>query len=101
MKARGYLVEVEYDGEVLTAQGTNKAGHLALRGADGVTDPEDYANPLRIPRAEIVDVSFRDANPIVNGRITVKTTAGRTYKLNFRRKQRDPFRELATLLGAL
>lgn len=102
MQAHGYMNEVEWDGATLTARGTNKTSHLTLRGTDKVTMPDDYAGPVRLRRDEIATVTLKKATLLVNGRVTVKTTDGREYRLHFRKgKQEAPFAELAAALGAV
>lgn len=101
MQAHGYMNEVEWDGATLTARGTNKTSHLALRGTDKVTRPDDYEGPVRLTRDEIASVTFKKASVMTNGRVTIHTTDGREYRLHFRKgKQEGPFRELADALDA-
>lgn len=86
------MVNVTYDGETLTAEGTTRASRIALAGS------EHAAGPVVIPSTSMASVTFKDANPITNGAITIRTTDGRKVVLHFRRKQRLAFRELASAL---
>lgn len=92
---RGYMVEVEWDGHTLTARGTNKASRVALRGQDHA------AGDLVLTREQMEQVTFKPANPLVNGTVVIHARDGKKYQLHFRRKQADGFRELATALGAV
>ena len=91
---QGYMIQVEVSEEALTVTGANKAARIALRGQhhdDG---------PLVIRRDQIAGAELRDANAMVNGRLTIRTADGTTAKLNFRKKQAPGFRELAAQIGA-
>jgi hypothetical protein len=93
MHAHGYMLEVQYDGHTLTAEGTNKASQTALRG-------QDYAaGPLVLPREDIARVELKPASALTNGRLTVHTADGGKYVLHFRRKQADDFTALAAALS--
>ena len=87
----GYMTTVEFDGQTLTAHGKNKAARIALAG-------EDHASDVVIPRQAIASVDFRAANPLVNGRVTVRTSDGRKVILHFRRKQQADFERLVERL---
>ena len=89
------MIEVTWYGNTLVVHGKNKAARVALAG-EGHGDGD-----VVIPRYEIDHVTFKDANALVNGNLTVHTTGGRKYQLHFRRKQRDDFRELAKQLGVV
>jgi hypothetical protein len=93
MNVTGYMIDVQWDGETLRVHGKNKAARVALAG-------EDHATDVVVPREEIVEVKFRDASALVNGQLTVSAADGRKYRLHFRRKQRNGFRELGRALGA-
>lgn len=94
---QGYMVEADWDGEVLRARGTNKAGRVALAGED-----HDQGDVV-IPRSEMAEVKFKPTKfgGTVNGNLVVTTTGGRKYQLHFRKKHEQGFRELAEALGAL
>lgn len=94
MELNGYMVRVSFDGDVLTAEGTNKAAQVALRGQDRLE------GPVVVPVAQVERVEHKAANPMANGRVTVHTTDGRKYVLHFRRKDREAFAQLAVALGA-
>lgn len=89
---QGYMIDVDYDGQTLRVHGRNKPARVALAG-------EDHKQDVVIRREQIAEVSFKDANPMVNGNLKVITKAGQTYQLHFRRKQRDDFRQLAASLA--
>lgn len=95
MTIEGYGVDVDYDGDVLRARGRNKAAHIALLGPD-----KDQPEAV-IPRTEMESVTFKDASALVNGNLVIHTAGGKKYQLHFRRKQAEPFRELAKELGAV
>lgn len=92
MKVNGYMLEVEYDGHTLTAQGTTKASQVALRGQ------QHNDGPLILQRADIATVDVRAATRLTNGRVTLHTAGGAKYVLHFRRKQADAFAQLALAL---
>lgn len=91
---RGYMVEVDWDGETLRARGTNKVSQVALRG------PNADLGDVVLTRSEMASVDFKDASRMVNGQIKVTAATGEGYQLHFRRKQAEPFRWLARELGA-
>lgn len=117
MKIRGYMVEIEWDGETLKARGTNKASHFALLGQTEV-DIDDYTNEaesvkghwagvgkalkdgaklpeyLILNRGDFSVTKFTAGDPLTNGELTVQTPAGKKYQFHFRRKSNDEFREL-------
>jgi|LULE01.1.fsa_nt_gb hypothetical protein len=84
----GYLVLVAWDGETLTVTARNKAAQIALRG------PDHREGPLVLRADEIASTELKPATALVNGRITVRTTAGRTYPLHFRRRSNAEFARL-------
>lgn len=85
---RGYTVEAEWDGATLTARGTNKLGRVGLFG------PDHARGEISFTKGDVTSVEFRDANPLVNGRLTVHTTNGKKYMLSFRRRDRAAWRAL-------
>lgn len=93
MNVNGYGVEAEWDGRQLVARGTNKATRVALRGA------EHDQGDLVVPAAELASVELREAGKLTNGRLTVHTTGGASYRLNFLRKHAEGFRQLHTELA--
>lgn len=93
MQLRGYMIDVTLTDDALTVEGTTRAARVALRGeqrGDG---------PLVIPRAAIASVEHKRANAVVNGRVTVRTTAGEKYHLHFRKKSQEDFERLADALN--
>lgn len=90
---RGYMVEVEFDGQTLRARGTNKAARVALAG-------EDHEQDVVLPRDQIQQVNLKPASMLVNGNLRVTSTAGKTYQLHFRKKQTADFEQLAQALNA-
>lgn len=92
MKLRGYMIEVEYDGQTLTAEGTNKQAQIALRGQ------ERKLGPVVLDLSEIASVEFKQASPVINGNVIVHAADGKKYQLHFRRKSREQFAELARVL---
>lgn len=93
MNVDGYMVRVSLEGDVLTAEGTNKASRVALAGQDHA------AGPVVLQRSDITAVEYRAAGVLTNGRVTVRA-GDRSYVLHFRRKQQAGFLELAQVLGA-
>jgi hypothetical protein len=93
MKATGYMVEAEWDGQTLTARGTNKMGQAALRGIE--KDEGDVV----LPREQIADVELKEASRLANGNLIVRTVDGKKYQLHFRRKQAEDFAALADALA--
>lgn len=93
MNVRGYMIDVTLTDEALTVEGTNKPAQVALRGE------RHSEGPLVIPRNEIASVEHKKANALVNGSVTVKTTAGERYVLHFRKKSNDDFTALAAALN--
>lgn len=94
MRVSGYMVEAEWDGDVLVARGTNKVGQRALTGV-----PQDQSDVV-IPKGEMADVKLKRAGRMVNGNLVIRTTGGQRYQLHFRRKDSDQFEALAEALGA-
>lgn len=85
------MVEAEWDGRSLTARGTSRAGRVALLG-------EDHADgEVTVPAERIASVGLREPALLgaVNGCLTVVTTDGRSFRLNYRRKSASEFRALA------
>ncbi len=104
----GYMIDVQCDEQTLRVHPKNKAARGALTGWDVtlVTDDDKNhvqtragATDVEIPRSDIASVTFKNANPLVNGNLTVTTTDGKKYILHFRRKQRADFERLAHELG--
>jgi hypothetical protein len=87
MEIHGYLCEVELDDEKLTARGTNKAARVALRGE------QHGEGDLVLPRDEVQVVGFKDAGPMINGRLVLES-GGQKYRLHFRKKQAADFAAL-------
>jgi hypothetical protein len=81
----GYMIDVQADAELIRVHGKTKAARIALAGQDHETD-------VVIPRADIETVTFKGANPVVNGNLIITTIAGRKFQLHFRRKQQADFR---------
>lgn len=92
MELSGYMQKVELTEDRLTVEGTNKATRVALRGKDHA------AGPVVVLRNEVAAVDHKSANPLTNGRVTVKTKGGESYTLHFRRKANAEFAQLADTL---
>jgi len=93
MRLRGHLVEVDWDGSVLVARGTNAEGREFL--SPGTDDGR-----LELSVAEIDDVDFRDAPRMIGGVLIVVDTAGHEHRLHFRRDSRDAFHQIYDELDA-
>jgi hypothetical protein len=95
MQIDGYMITVWWDASqrTLRARGTTKIARVALLGEQH-TDGD-----LVLARDQITQVRHRPAGALVNGSITLHTTAGRKHILHFRRKHNDDFARLAQALG--
>lgn len=94
MSIEGYGINVDYDGQTMRIHPRNAVFATALAG-------KGHHGDVVLIRGEMADVKFRDANPVVNGELTIRTDSGQKFQLHFRRKQRDGFRVLAEQLGAI
>lgn len=88
MNTQGYMIDVATNTEMVRVHGKTKAARVALAGS------EHGDGDVVIPRASITAVSFKGANPLVNGKVVITTNAGRKYQLHFRRKQQGDFEAL-------
>jgi hypothetical protein len=93
MRLRGHLVEIDWDGSVLDARGTNAEGREFVNA--GTEDGR-----LVLPATDIDDVGFRDAPRMIGGVLLVVDTAGDEHRLHFRRGGREAFRLLFDELDA-
>jgi hypothetical protein len=93
MRLQGHLVEVDWDGDVLSARGTNADGRALLNA--GTADGR-----LVLAPADIAEVVFRDAPRRVGGVLRVVDTAGAEHRLHFRRDTREEFHRLYEELSA-
>lgn len=100
----GYMIEVECDDGTIRVHAKNKTAQRALTGWEVTLDEagsmsrgrvHSGAADVEVPRSEIANVTFKSANPLVNGNLTVVTTGGKKYQLHFRRKQQADFERLA------
>ena len=102
----GYMIDVQCDEQTLSIHAKTKAAQRALTGWDVSVDDADQVQVesgsayVEVPRSEIARVTFKNANPVINGNLVVVTTAGKKYQMHFRRKQRAGFAELARELKA-
>jgi hypothetical protein len=88
VKVTGYGVVAEWDGQTLTATGTNTAGRAALGGQ------------VEVLRADIAGAAVKPASGMTNGRLTVTTGDGARHHLHFRKKDQPAWQELAAALGS-
>lgn len=86
------MVVADLADQVLTIDGTNKAGRIALFGA-GHSD-----GPVRIAVSDIAGVDFKKASALTNGNLTVRTHQGAKYQLHFRKKSGAAFEALASAI---
>jgi hypothetical protein len=93
MRLRGHLVEIDWDGSVLAARGTNAEGRefLASHTDDG---------RLELTVDQIDDVAFRDAPRMIGGLLLVVDTEGHEHRMHFRRVSRDAFHQVYDELQA-
>jgi len=103
----GYMIDVQCDEQTVRVHAKNKAARGALTGWDVTLTGDDEshvqvragATDVEIPRSEIAGVTFKKANPLVNGNLIITTNEGKKYQLHFRRKQQTDFERLANELG--
>lgn len=93
-KYEGYMAEAEFDGTTLRMRGTNKAGQLALAGA------EHTAGDVVLSRGEITDAHLKPASMLVNGNLRITAADGRRFQFHFRKKHAAGVTELARALDA-
>ena len=93
MKLHGHLVDIDWDGHVLVARGTNADGR-ALVNATG----ED--GRLVLAPTDIEALAFRDAPRMVGGVLRVVDGTGSEHRLHFRRDSRAQFLGLYQELAA-
>lgn len=121
MTINGYGCTATWDGQTLRAKGTNKVAHFALMGqnevdidshiegakngteaAKGLKSAWDEANnipaELVLPREAFEVEKFRPGTMLTNGRLVLRTTAGRTHELHFRKKHNSDFEALHAAL---
>lgn len=106
----GYMISVEYDEQNVRIHPKNSAARFAMTGAKStlkVTDAGKYRVDTKLgdldvtlPRADIASATFKGANMLTNGNLTLTAADGARYQLHFRRKQQAGFETLATALGA-
>jgi len=91
------MTEVEYEEDVLTVRGKNKAARIALAG------PDHGSGDVVVSRADIASAKFVPTRLAgsVNGNLIITTTQGERYQLHFRKKQQSDFENLARTLGAV
>ncbi|MGX7679061.1 hypothetical protein ACSMXN_09185 [Jatrophihabitans sp. DSM 45814] len=108
MKTDGYMIDAEFDGQLLTLHAKNKASRAALLGPDTLARIADHyaemaesdkrirveGDSISIPVEDMADVTFKDASMLVNGNLIVKTNDGNKYQAHFRKKQAGGFAEL-------
>lgn len=87
MRITGYGCEAEWDGARLIARGTNKMMHFALAG-------QGHKGDVVIPAEEIANVSLKAPGGLTNGNLTVTTTGGHKYILNYQKKHAADFEAL-------
>lgn len=92
MEFDGYMIKVWWDGTTLRIRGSNKAARVALAG-------RDHDQDVVLPRSEIAEARLKNANPLTNGNLIIRTSEGRKYQLHFRRKHQQDFERLAEELG--
>lgn len=106
----GYMIDVQYDAQILRVHAKTKAARGALTGWDvtlATSDDGRYhvqtkagETDIAVPRASIAGVTFKGASMLVNGNLVVTTIEGQKYQLHFRKKQNADFEALARELGA-
>ena len=106
----GYMIDVQYDEQMLHIHAKNSAARFALTGAksEAVMGDEGKAHvqttrgaqDVVILRSTIADVKFKGASMMANGNLIVTTVDGHKYQMHFRKKQHADFAALAQTLGA-
>lgn len=94
MQVKGHGVVVDWDGETLTARGTNAATHKALAG------DLSHEGDVIIARDDIARVSYKPPKRLTNGLLNIRTTDNRRYQLHFLKRHAEGFEPLARDLGA-
>jgi hypothetical protein len=104
VRATGYLMDADLTDGVLTIEGRGRMAKFGLdweladrhkaESRGEITHDEAKGHPpLSVHVSELDDVTFHDANPLVNGHITIHSR-GRKAMFHFRRKTRDEARVL-------
>lgn len=91
--ASGYMLEVDYADQVLTARATTKMSRLALLG-------HNPGDTVTLHRTQIATMTLKRANAWVNGSLDLRTGDGRRYQLHFKNKQTADFDALHDALVA-
>lgn len=94
MKVEGLTVTADWDGTTLRARGRNGPAHRKF--ARDIAHEGD----VLIPRNRVVRAWMRPATRMTNGLLGVRTDDGRTFEIQFRRKQAEGFDRVARDLGA-
>jgi len=91
MRVHGHNVEIDWDGLVLNARGTNLDGRTLLNA--GTPDGR-----LEMSPADIDLVAFLDAPRRIGGVLIVVDTTGVEHRMHFRRPGREDFQRLTAEL---
>jgi hypothetical protein len=93
--AQGYGVEATLSEDSLHVRATTKMGRIALLGPDG----QDGTDSVTVPVADVAYVKHfappKWALGTANGRLDVRTTAGKRYQLHYRVKKNQDFAAFA------
>lgn len=87
------MIEADWDGARLQVHPKNKGAAVGLMG-------QHHDGDLIIPKDAIADLAWKEASALVNGKITVTTSAGSKHQLHFRRKQQEGMRALYDAIRA-
>lgn len=91
----GYMAHADWDGTTLTIVGHNRAARMAIAG-------ESWEQDVVLTRDQIATVTHSKPNAVVgsmvNGRVTITTTAGLKHVVHFRKKT---FGDLDALVAVL
>jgi hypothetical protein len=85
----GYGIIVDFDGDLLQVEPTNKFAKSALG-----------TSHMSIAVGDIASASIKPASVLTNGHLDVVCRGGHMYRLHFRRKQEPSFQELRRALIA-
>lgn len=98
--AQAYGVQATLSEDALHVRATTKMGRIALLGPDG----QDGTDAVTVPLADITHVKHfappKWALGTANGRLDIRTTAGKRYQIHYRVKKNQDFAAFAEAVVA-